>query len=793
MIEFLVLLLMQVTVFSSITALIIITVKQIFKCRISPRIGMVMWIVLLARLISPIFPESEISVYNFIPVGREIMYTLTNDIGDEISIREEARAENENPYVLIRDNKTGEETENSVSKPRLSDASAPVTIGEYIINEVGDDAQKNAHMLDVAILALYALGAASALGVSLYAYRRAKKLACFTLSPCTDEAMLSLYEETAKCVGVKREKLPPLMYGSTSMLVGCVSPVVIFREDTDKKEARLIFAHELNHFKHGDNPLLVFSTIVASLFWYNPLIWIVRNMLRDDVEVLCDQRTLESLGQVTPSEYAFMIYRNSVDNGMMKAAGCGMSANGRSLKKRLRTISHGKNKTFVSRTASFLLCGAIIAICLTNPIVSENSDYKDYIKNYSALTGENERVLSLSSSSTVSAYLTQLAAILENECAPEFRAAVGNGSLEKFKRLTAESGAVSKETAAEVAKLRTDDILTTKNCALINSCAAALIGGGSVTEVRIDKLPEYITVSDMESILLSLTEAESAALLKCYNRGVRGADVEFDKYYSEAMMQLILSRINDSWSRGKFMGFYSKLDISRLEGTEYSEELADAISDYKKNETVYILDPNVTANEEKTLRAIIGRAVAGEKEDVYYLKGTEDGCPTDIARFLLRRGGYTYDNVLAGYAKIGETGYSYTSRDDCATLTESGIRQLAERLDGSGYDVYSVYEADESDGETVYRLADEAGFGAMLAYLNRAGFCEVRGDMPEVSLRSDSSVSRTVLDYLRQAYTLGLIDIDENTTAADLSEKLSPGQGLCYAYRVAASVVNVNE
>lgn len=241
------------------------------------------------------------------------------------------------------------------------------------------------------------------------------------------------------------------------------------------------------------------------------------------------------------------------------------------------------------------------------------------------------------------------------------------------------------------------------------------------------------------------------------------------------------------------MGFYSKLDISRLEGTEYSEELADAISDYKKNETVYILDPNVTANEEKTLRAIIGRAVAGEKEDVYYLKGTEDGCPTDIARFLLRRGGYTYDNVLAGYAKIGETGYSYTSRDDCATLIESGIRQLAERLDGSGYDVYSVYETDESDGETVYRLADEAGFGAMLAYLNRAGFCEVRGDMPEVSLRSDSSVSRTVLDYLRQAYTLGLIDIDENTTAADLSEKLSPGQGLCYAYRVAASVVNVNE
>lgn len=92
MTEFLILLLMQVTVFSSVTALIIIAIKQIFKCRIPPGIGMVMWVVLLARLICPIFPESRISVYNLIPAGREIMYSLTNDIGDELASYEKRRA-----------------------------------------------------------------------------------------------------------------------------------------------------------------------------------------------------------------------------------------------------------------------------------------------------------------------------------------------------------------------------------------------------------------------------------------------------------------------------------------------------------------------------------------------------------------------------------------------------------------------------------------------------------------------------------------------------------------------------
>ena len=64
--EFLVLLLMQATIFSTVTALIILAVKAIFNCWIPPKIGVLMWIVLLARLVSPIFPESEASVYNLV-------------------------------------------------------------------------------------------------------------------------------------------------------------------------------------------------------------------------------------------------------------------------------------------------------------------------------------------------------------------------------------------------------------------------------------------------------------------------------------------------------------------------------------------------------------------------------------------------------------------------------------------------------------------------------------------------------------------------------------------------------
>ena len=87
--DYLVLLLEQVTIFSSVTALILIAVKQLFKCRIPPRIGMALWIILLARLVCPVFPESRISVYNLIPAGKDVLYAIRSGEEEEI-VPEEA-------------------------------------------------------------------------------------------------------------------------------------------------------------------------------------------------------------------------------------------------------------------------------------------------------------------------------------------------------------------------------------------------------------------------------------------------------------------------------------------------------------------------------------------------------------------------------------------------------------------------------------------------------------------------------------------------------------------------------
>ena len=655
--EFLVLLLMQVTIFSSVTALILIAVKQIFKCRIPPLIGTMMWVVLLARLLCPVFPESSISVYNFIPVGRNIMFTLTYDVGERLEEREAAFAERENPYVL-----QGLPAEETVHEPvrTVPEDTGTQSLGEYLTEVIADEETdadvytRYSEQINLAILIVYVTGIAVMLTYHIAAYYRAKRIALLMSSPCEDVSLVTIYRNAAESAGISANRLPELRVGFSSMVIGCVKPCIICREGTDEREAGMMFAHELIHYKHHDNALLLFATLIACLYWYNPLIWIVRAMLREDVELLCDSRTLEECG-IVGTDYAMMLCRNSAFSELAYSAGCHMSASGRHLKTRLRTISFRKRRNLLSRAGSVVLCTVIIMLCLTNPIVSQSSEYTAYIDHYAALTGGDERSMHLQSGVTVSDYLGQIGTLLTEKAGRDVWQQVG-GNLEKFKRICEADDAISDAVKQDVRKLKTDEVLTNRSCALITDCMVRLLSGGALVKCDdIPLLPDVITVAEMEALLPNLTESEANAVLSCYNRGVRGADVQFARVYTSAMMELILSRINDDWCRSKMLVFYQKIESEHL--TEYvlSEEMRTALESVGTGRDFYILDPNTTQSEENILREILRTAAAGEDENVYYRKEAEDGCPWETAAFLFYRAGYTHEDMFRNYSEIGDS------------------------------------------------------------------------------------------------------------------------------------------
>ncbi len=791
--EFLVLLLMQVTIFSSVTALIIIAVKQIFKCRIPPKIGAVLWLVLLIRLICPIFPESEFSIYNLIPAGRTIMYTLQNDIAEDMN--ERVRETESNPYVLHQSSE-GTETDPRMNFEQKAEDEA-ITIGAYINDMIDEPAVDYTDLFNRTILLLYAVGIAVTLSVSAVCYTRARRRVLRSSILCEEESLLRCYRETAHKMHICQDRIPPLRMGYADMVVGCFNPAVVCRENLDLQEAPMVFAHELSHYKYGDNPILLFSTFVTCLFWYNPLIWLVRSILREDLEILCDARTLTECG-IPRTEYAMMLCRQSAFDVLHTdaiRAGCRMSATGRQLKTRLRTISKNGRERYLAKAGSLVLCTVIVMLCLTNPIVSQNDDYAAYIANYAALTGENERTMHLDDNVTVSSYLEQLSRILEETGLSD---EIGNGNLERFKRICMGTGKIERDLLDELRELRTTEPLTNKNLTLISKCASALLEYDSRDrDVSSMILPEVITAAEMNMITANLTAAESEALLDCYNKGVPGAEVAFDYVYTDAMMNLILSRIDDPWIREKFNGFYQRIDLSGGTG-EFSSRLAEIVKGVGKRTALYVCDPDITRVEIEMLQEMIGAAEAGVQEDVYYLKGYEDLYSYDLAARLIARSGYTADRMIRTYSEIGQLRYEYLTEKNCAVLTSVEMEEIKARLSQSlaaafenAYDtVTGVTHAGEVGGTYVTAglyLREGTSVQSMLDVLNRVKLTVVRDGS---GVTASGVTESCIEDAAIEMYTLGLIDAVDGVI--DMTERLSCGQSLSCAYRFACALSNAS-
>ena len=186
--DYLVLLLEQVTIFSSVTALILIAVKQIFKCRIPPRIGMALWIILLARLVCPVFPESRISVYNLIPAGKDVLYAIRSGDEGESPAGEADPLPEENPYVLTE---VGAEPEEPL--PVIPAPAPDYTIGGYLTD--GSEAERN--FINQIVIVIYLCGVVLSGGAALLMYEAAGRRALRGAIPVEDKKLLHLYGDTA--------------------------------------------------------------------------------------------------------------------------------------------------------------------------------------------------------------------------------------------------------------------------------------------------------------------------------------------------------------------------------------------------------------------------------------------------------------------------------------------------------------------------------------------------------------------------------------------------------------------
>ena len=152
----------------------------------------------------------------------------------------------------------------------------------------------------------------------------------------------------------------------------------------DQTKLRHVVTHEMCHRKHGDSFWSILRSILISVYWMNPLVWVAAVLSKRDCELACDEEALLILGEDERIPYGETLLSIITGKNRLSDIACmatTMNGSGKSVKERIKFIAE-KPK---------VLGAAVVAVLILIMIVSVFVFTKQPL--YSGYTWEGEMTL----------------------------------------------------------------------------------------------------------------------------------------------------------------------------------------------------------------------------------------------------------------------------------------------------------------------------------------------------------------------------------------------------------------
>lgn len=348
--------LINMTVTFSVTVILILWLKSIFKNRFTPKWHVLIWIILIIRLAIPALPESEISIFNLVPDVTD-MYENFFDLRAE-GLNHVQQDSNKNLSVNIA---SAENT--TINADNNRDES--ILEGTKQLQTSASEGSNSMDLMQKIVLCIYWIGALAMAGGLLLSYgnliHRVR-----VLPVCSDAMIQTVFTRCKEQVGVKSQRLMIKKGVDSPMLAGIFHPVIYISEGYDYAELKHIFNHELYHYKNRDNLWNVVSSIILCLNWFNPLAWYAFKKFKRDLEVYCDFKVICITGD--KKAYAEVLLKTASNgNSFMLATTC-LESGEKEVSQRIKKIAYYKAPKLWVSIAGLLLVLVLGVFCLTNAV-----------------------------------------------------------------------------------------------------------------------------------------------------------------------------------------------------------------------------------------------------------------------------------------------------------------------------------------------------------------------------------------------------------------------------------------
>lgn len=129
-------------------------------------------------------------------------------------------------------------------------------------------------------------------------------------SECRDEKIINTALRIAGEYNLKKVPEIRMMDDSDKgpFTIGLLKKVIYLpREDLFENDIEYVLKHEMTHCKEHDLFWKIFFVGVNIVHWFNPLVWMLRKLMDQDMEVVCDETVVQSATREERQEYGNVI------------------------------------------------------------------------------------------------------------------------------------------------------------------------------------------------------------------------------------------------------------------------------------------------------------------------------------------------------------------------------------------------------------------------------------------------------------------------------------------------------
>ena len=220
-------------------------------------------------------------------------------------------------------------------------------------------------------------GAAGMLGIRSVQYQILKKKVLEASVPCRDTGITAMICSICGEISVKdRVRVRISREIKTPMLFGYSKPIIVLpHRRYHEEEAEMILRHEIQHYKNRDLWYKFLIMFVCDLYWFNPVLRLMKKAAYQDIECICDEKVVRRLDLKGKKIYASTILETAARGKREVVFGTHFSRGKRSVETRIRNIFTRKNKWGYVFSA-FLTAAVIGGTCLWN--IRENGGQQAY-------------------------------------------------------------------------------------------------------------------------------------------------------------------------------------------------------------------------------------------------------------------------------------------------------------------------------------------------------------------------------------------------------------------------------